>query len=209
MPAIAAVLMAAGESTRMGRPKALLPWEGRPLVAYHVAALESAGASPIIVVLGHDPEAIVPHVRRSNAVRVVVNADYAQGKTTSIKRGLREVPPDAAGVLLLAVDQPRPPELLARLVEEHVTSGALITNPTYQGRGGHPLLFHRALIPELESISEETEGVRAVMRAHQADVRAVAVGTPAARFDLNTPEDYERALVASEQQDSRPRPPGR
>lgn len=189
---IAAILIAAGESSRMGRPKPLLPWRGTTLVASQVASLDAAGANPVIVVLGHEAESVAPHVTGPETLRVVVNPDYRQGKTTSVKRGLREVDPEAEGVLLLAVDQPRPPELIARVVREHRESGALITHPTYEGRGGHPILFNIRLLPELLAITEEGEGVREVMERHRDEILRVPVASPVARLDLNTPEDYAR-----------------
>ncbi len=191
---IAAVLVAAGESSRMGRPKSLLPWLGVTLVASQIAALDAAGANPVIVVLGHDVEAVAPHVTGPQTLRVVVNPDYRRGKATSVKRGLREVDPEAEGVLLLAVDQPRPSNLIALVVREHRESGALITHPAHEGRGGHPILFSISLLPELLEITEEGEGVREVMERHKDETTRVPVASPVARLDLNTRKDYERAL---------------
>ena len=194
MAGIVAVLMAAGESTRMGRPKPLLPWDGRTLVEYQVRSLASAGASQVVVVLGHAALDVVTHVRGSDALRILINPHYREGKTTSIKLGLREVGRDAAGVLLLAVDQPRPVELLRHLLHEH-EAGALITQPVYQGGGGHPVLFHRSLLPELLEISEEKQGIREVMDRHRAQVHQVAVDSPVVRLDVNTWEEYQAGLA--------------
>lgn len=193
MPPVAAVLLAAGESARMGRPKPLLPWEGGTLVGWQVGAVADAGAAPIVVVLGHEAPAIAAHVRGSPHLRMVINPVWPQGKTTSIRLGLREAGRDAQGILLLAVDQPVPPVLLRALVTEHVESGALITQPTHQGKGGHPLLFHASLFDELLAITEETQGVRAILERHAAEVHAVPVDSPLVRVDINTPDDYRRA----------------
>jgi molybdenum cofactor cytidylyltransferase len=194
VPGIAAVLIAAGESSRMGRPKPLLPWAGRTLVSHQVAALDAAGAKLIIVVLGHAAHEVAPHVTGPDSLCVVVNPDYLQGKTTSVKRGLREVGPESAGVLLLAVDQPRPSDLIARVIREHLDSGALITQPTYQGRGGHPVIFSTELLPELLAITEEGQGVREVMERHSVETLRAPLDTPLARLDVNTPEEYERGV---------------
>lgn len=192
MPHVSAILTAAGESSRMGRPKALLPWQGLSLVEYQVAGLLEGGASEVIVVLGHEHEAIAPHVM-GNGVRYVVNPHYAIGKTTSIKAGLREMGPEVTDVMLLAVDQPRPPEIVAQVVDSHLGAGALVTSPRYHGRGGHPLVFSAVLRDELAAITEEGQGVRAVFRAHASDVNEVHVDDPIIRLDLNTPEDYRQA----------------
>ena len=192
MPQVSAILTAAGESSRMGRPKALLPWRGTALVEYQASSLLEGGASEVIVVLGHEHETIAPHVR-GQRVRYVVNAHYALGKTTSIKAGLLELGPEVTDVMLLAVDQPRPPEIVARVVDSHLRTGALVTSPRYRGRGGHPLIFSAALREELAAITEEGQGVRAVFRAHAPDVNEVHVDDPVIRLDLNTPEDYRQA----------------
>ena len=192
MPHISAILTAAGESSRMGRPKALLPWRGTTLVEYQASSLLEGGAAEVVVVLGHEHETIVPHIR-GDRVRYVVNPHYAMGKTTSVKAGLRELGPEVTDVMLLAVDQPRPPEIVARVVDSHLEAGALVTSPRYRGRGGHPLVFSAALRDELSLITEEGQGVRAVFRAHADDVNEVHIDDPVIRLDLNTPEDYRQA----------------
>lgn len=176
----------------MGRPKALLPWHGAALVEYQAASLLEGGATEVVVVLGHEHESIAPYVA-GEGVRYVVNSHYALGKTTSIKAGLRGLGTGVTDVMLLAVDQPRPPEVVARVVDSHLRSGALVTSPRYRGRGGHPLIFSAALRDELAAITEESQGVRAVFRAHAADVNEVHIDDPVIRLDLNTPEDYRRA----------------
>ncbi len=194
MPGITAILLAAGESSRMGQPKPLLPWGDLPLIQYQVASLAEAGASPIVVVLGHDSEEIAPYVASSPTLQTVINPDYAEGKTTSIRLGVSQVRDDVDGILLLAVDQPRPADLVRRVIEEHLRSGALITHPTYNGRGGHPIIFAGSLKGELLAITEQQQGIREVVGRHQDSIRTVAVESPIARVDLNTLDDYESAL---------------
>ena len=177
----------------MGRPKPLLPWHGVPLVEYQVASLVEAGVSQVVVVLGHEHEFVAPHVF-GDGVHNVVNADYAEGKTTSVRAGLRAVDPAATDILLLAVDQPRPPEIIAVVIDSHIRGGALITSPRYRGRGGHPLVFSAWLRGELEAITEETQGVREVFRAHGAEVNEVDIDDPVIRLDINDREAYEEAL---------------
>ena len=192
LPLISAILTAAGESTRMGRPKALLEWMGLTLVEYQAASLLKGGASEVVVVLGHGRELVAPHIG-GEGVRHVVNLRYADGKTTSIKAGLHGISPAATDIMLLAVDQPRPPEVVARVVEAHVGAGALITSPRHGGHGGHPLIFSAALRDELRAITEEGRGVRAVFEAHRAQINEVPIDDPIIRLDLNTPDDYEEA----------------
>ncbi len=138
---IGAVLLAAGESTRMGRPKQLLEWAGRPLVQYQVQELQATSAQEIVVVLGHEAdllEPLVEQVMKSPRTHAVINPDYRQGKTTSIKTGLRNLRTAVGGVMLLAVDQPRPRHILQRLIDAHLTDETLVSMPSCGGRHGHP-----------------------------------------------------------------------
>ena len=192
MGGVSAIVTAAGESTRMGSPKALLRWRGVTLIEYQLRALFDAGAGEVVAVLGHDPEPLTGHVERAGG-RFVVNDEYRLGKTTSIKAGLRAIDAGADAVLLLAVDQPRTPEIIAQVIRTHIEHDALITSPRYQGRGGHPLIFSSALKGELEAITEEKQGIREVFQAHRRQVVETLVDDPMVRLDLNTPLDYELA----------------
>ena len=166
--ACAGVLLAAGESSRMGRPKQTLDWLGEPLAVYQTRQLLEAGVGQAVVVLGHEVSTVRPLVEAVEDPRltIVVNPDYRDGKTSSIKAGLRAVDPGAASLLLLAADQPRPAALLRRLAEAHEDQGALISIPAYRGKHGHPPIFAAALLPELLRITEEGRGVREVIQRH-------------------------------------------
>ena len=193
MPGVSAILTAAGESTRMGRPKPLLEWRGTTLVEYQLRSLQRSGASEVIVVLGHRSREARPRVLRSGAT-AVINTDYLQGKTTSVRAGLRSVDPAADSILLLAVDQPRTDAIIRTVIDAHEQADALITSPRYRGRGGHPLIFSASLKGELERISEEREGIREVFRVHRHEVNEVEIDDPMIRLDLNTRAQYEQAL---------------
>ena len=192
MPGIAAVLIAAGESSRMGESKPLLPWQGKTLLQHQLDTLSQAGVSETIVVLGHRALDQVTHVRGERA-HSVINLDYAQGKTTSIRLGIRSLGPGAEGVLVLAVDQPRTVDILERLLKEHFDAGGLITVPEHQGHRGHPAIFSTRLIPELLAIEEATHGLRAVMECHREETHRVPFDTPLVRLDVNSPEEYQEA----------------
>ena len=189
---IAAILTAAGESTRMGRPKPLLEWHGMPLVRYQIDSLLATSVDEVVVVLGHKFWHTLPHVW-GRGVRPVLNREYKHGKTTSVLRGILSADPDATDLLLLAVDQPRPAWVAKRVIESHVCNDALITSPRYEGRGGHPLVFSATLRGELESITDEGQGVREVFDVHRGEVNEVVFDDPIVRLDLNTPEEYEAA----------------
>ena len=195
MPAVAAVLLAAGESTRMGTLKALLPWQrDLSILASQVHALSDAGYRPIIVVLGHEAARLRSEVPPLPDVTVVENPNYAEGRATSVVRGAREVPPNAEGVLIASVDQPRPAGMLRTLREAFERKRPAIALPAYEGVTGHPPLFAGALLPELLAVTEEGEGLRAVVSAHHDERFLVPVDTPLALTNLNTQEEYEAAL---------------
>ena len=177
----------------MGRPKSLLPWKGVPLIRYQVDQILAAGVDEVIVILGHLHERTASYAA-ARRTRTVVNADYRQGKTTSVLKGITSADPTATDILLLAVDQPRTATVVEKVIASHVEANALITSPRYGGRGGHPLLFSASLRSELESITDEGQGVREVFDVHRAEVNYVEFDDPIIRLDLNTPQDYESAL---------------
>ena len=180
----------------MGQPKQLLPWHRLPLVQYHLQELRATTAGEIVVVIGHEASRVRPLVKPSLAdkrVHVVLNEAYRDGKTTSIKAGLRALRATPSGVMLLAVDQPRPREVLQRLIDVHHSKRNLISVPRHGGKHGHPPLFDVSLIPELFEISEAGEGIREVIERHRDALREIEIADPLVVTNLNTPEDYERA----------------
>ena len=219
MATVAALLLAAGESTRMGELKALLPWHGRPLIEHQVSALASAGVSRTIVVLGHRSERLKSLLKDRSGIQCVYNPDYRQGKTTSIKAGLHTlkappIPPATRGqgeagcvlreeaILILNVDQPRSADTIHRVMELHRQANSsertcLITIPTYRGKGGHPVILSTSLMVELMDISEDTLGLKAVVGRHGEETQRVEIGSPEILLDLNTPQDYQKALQVS------------
>ncbi len=194
-PGVTAVLLAAGESSRMGQPKPLLPWGDLPLVRYQVKALAEAGAGPIVVVLGPTTLDAEAHLAGINGVQAVVNHRAPEGKTTSVRLGVSQVAEDAEGILLLAVDQPRSSDIMRRVIDAHLAGDALITHPTYEGRGGHPIVFHSSLALELLAVTEERQGIREVVSRHMHRLQRVELGDPMVRLDLNTLDDYRAALM--------------
>ena len=191
----------------MGDLKALLHWGGQTLIGHQIEALSSAGVSRIVVVLGHQSDRLESLLRGRPGVECVYNPDYRQGKTTSLKAGLAAVrgsavegPPEDF-MLLLNVDQPRSAGIVRRVIELHHSGphdpaprSHLITVPTYGGKGGHPIALSTTLMPELIDISEDTMGLKAVVRRHAEDTVRVEVDAPEILLDLNTPDDYRKAL---------------
>lgn len=202
---VSAILLAAGESTRMGQPKPLLEWFGKPLVCWQAESLLQAGADEVVVVLGHRGPEIAQRVSFSTPeIRVVQNNRYREGKTTSLLAGLAAAAPDARAIVILAVDQPRPVWLIREVLQAHLGSEALITSPRFQGHGGHPLIFDASLRDELARVSEEREGIREVVRNHESQMLKLPIDSPLVRLDLNTPEAYDHGKALFEAQGARP-----
>ena len=175
----------------MGSSKPLLDWGGEALIQYQVRQLADAGADPVIVVLGYLASDIAPLLTNP----VVINERYAEGRATSVRSGAEALPDDAVAVVILSVDEPRPSYVLRRLIDEHASQGALITLPTHDGVRGHPPVFDGSLISELRAVQDDTEGIRAIIERHEAEVFEVEFDSPVVVIGMNTPEEYEHAKV--------------
>jgi molybdenum cofactor cytidylyltransferase len=190
-----ALLLAAGESARIGRPKALLPWQGKTLLEFQVEQLLAGGVERVILVLGHEAARIRNVASSLPHTTIVINQHYTTGKTSSIRAGMGAVPAEADAVLVLSVDQPRPATLIREICTTHETRDPLITVPAYGGRHGHPTIFARPLFPEMRAITEEEQGLRAVRHRHRAETSVLETATATPLIDINTPEDYQAALA--------------
>ncbi len=188
---VAAVVLAAGSSTRMGRNKLLLRLDGESLVRRAARRALAAGLDPVVVVLGHEADLAAAELD-GLAVRTVVNPDHAGGIHTSRVAGLAAVPPGSGAAIVLLADMPFVTEgMLAAIAALHRASGAPLVVSEYGGAQAPPTLYARSLFPELlggEGCSKR------VIRAHAGE--AATIGWPAAALtDLDLPEDYERALA--------------
>ncbi|HWQ52641.1 MAG TPA: nucleotidyltransferase family protein [Bryobacteraceae bacterium] len=183
----AGLILAAGESRRMGRPKALLEYRGETFLD-RLIRLFSAVCSPVIVVLGAEPEAIPAGAQRGEAARFVLNPDYRRGQFSSMQRGLREVPPEAEGVLFTLVDHP---------VVEAATLASLLAGsgplriPRYLGRRGHPIWFSTALTAEFLALPPDATA-REVVHRYNAEVEYIDVDDRGVLEDIDEPGDYRR-----------------
>jgi molybdenum cofactor cytidylyltransferase len=190
---IAAVILSAGESSRMGRPKALLPIDGETFIEHIVAALKAAGCDSIVVVLGHNADIL----RREIAhlpVTILVNSDYRKGQLSSLQTAIRYLitEPQCSGILVHLVDHPFiDPGLVKLLVERFEASGKPIAVPRYQGRRGHPVIFARALFDELLSAPED-QGAKAVVNAHRQETLELETENDGITADIDTPELYRQ-----------------
>ena len=201
---ISLVILAAGSSSRMGRPKQTLPWMGQPLLTYQVEQAGLTRANEVIVVLGEDAADYRPllpdALDRVPAYRVVENPDYELGKTTSVLTGLRAADPRATAWVFLAMDSPRPAPITDALLDAHESGGLPITYPWHGGIEGHPPIMSASLREEILGITEQKRGLREITERDAARVNRVEFADPIVIVNMNGPEDYERALVVTGQQ---------
>ena len=186
---VSALLLAAGESQRMGRLKQLLPLGGSTLIEVVLENLLRSRLQEVIVVLGFGAEEIRPRVE-AKGVRVAVNPRYKEGMASSLRVGLDALDPRAEGILVALADQPFiPPEVIDRLIEAFQGTSKGIVVPTFQGRRGHPVIFHRRYMEELRSLSGD-QGGRKLLHRNPEDLLGVEVDCPGVITDIDTLEDY-------------------
>lgn len=192
---IAAILLAAGESTRMGQPKQLLDWHRQPLVVAQTETLLKAGCRPVIVVLGAHAAPIRPLLPAQPDVQVTTNHHWRAGRASSVRTGARAVPPTVDGIVVVSVDQPTNPAIIDQLQSAlDLAPDARIGVPRHNGRNGHPPIFHRNLLPELQQVTERQQGLRSIRRRHAERTIFVEMYDPIVTLNLNTPEAYQRAV---------------
>lgn len=194
---VAAVVLAAGGSERMGQPKPFLPvdLQGRvPLLVHVVEQVLAVPFAQVVVVLGHQAGEAAA-LLRGRPVRVVVNQAWREGLSTSVRCGLEALEPEVEAAAFVLGDQVGlTAALLRRLVEAFEATGGPIVAPEHGGRLGTPVLFHRALFPALKAQTGD-QGGRAVVRQHRGQVVTVPVEDPWELWDLDSPEDYARWLA--------------
>ncbi len=187
---VAAVLLAAGASTRFGQPKQLLTWNGRPLITHVLDTAWIAGLDPRVVVLGAEAHRIRPALEDRDAT-VMHNYRWAEGMSTSVALGLAALPPSVEAAIFLPIDQPLiDADLLRALVEAWERGvGTLVVPRSTNGRRGSPVLFDRAYFAELSRLSGDVGG-RALFDRHAEAIAYVTIPDPVALTDVDTPEVF-------------------
>ena len=194
---IPAIVLAAGKSSRMGRPKAMLPLDGDTFLTRIVRTFADAGVDDVVVVVGHDADAIVASFSAVDGVaaRFVDNPDYEQGQLSSLLTGLRLVDrPGVVAVLMTLVDVPLVSAATIRaVVDRYRTTRAPIVRPVHGNQHGHPVLIDRSLFDAFRHADPST-GAKPIIRANVSSAGDVIVDDVGAFADADTPEEYERLV---------------
>jgi len=190
-PTVAAVILAAGGSTRFGAPKQLLPWQGRPLITHVADMAWMAGLSPVVVVVGAEAERVTPALAGRD-VLVLRNYRWQEGMSTSLNLGVAALPPSVEAAVFLPVDQPL---VDARFLRSLVTywrqhDAGIVVPVGREGRRGMPVLFARRFFAELAQLSGDIGG-RALFAQYADDLVTMLVAGPDILTDVDTPAAYE------------------
>ncbi len=191
---IAAIIIAAGESRRMGSPKARLPFpepdgSETTFLSHLVGVFERSRASPLVVVLGHDARALRSDIELGDA-RVVENPSYRDGMLSSIQAGFASLIDDVDGALLCPVDHPDiDPRVVDALIARFESHPSPIVLPVFDGKRGHPVLFAREVFPEIAN-APASVGARQVVWDHEKDLFELPVRHQGVTTDIDTPSDY-------------------
>jgi molybdenum cofactor cytidylyltransferase len=194
---IAGIVLAAGRSSRLGRPKQLLPLGGEPLLRHTLRPILASSLDEVLVVIGHEAEA-VRAVIADLPIRIVLNPDYALGQSTSVFAGIRALTPDTEAAMFLLGDQPGiAPATIDALIQAWRETHAPVAVPSYTDGFGNPVLFDRRVFPDLTSL-EGDRGANPIVRSYRqrGQLASVPVASPAPS-DVDTEEDYAALLAVT------------
>ncbi|TSA48520.1 MAG: molybdenum cofactor cytidylyltransferase [Deltaproteobacteria bacterium] len=192
---ISAILLAAGESKRMGRPKQMLAWQGKTLLRHVLENLIHSNADEIILVLGHEAEAIRKSLTEFQ-IKIVINPDYQQGMASSLRQGLLAMNPTSEAFLVLLADQPGiGPEIMNHMIREFQQANPKrgIVRPVYRGLRGHPVLISVRYLQEALQLRGDV-GARQILMNHPEDILEIDVDQDGILKDIDTPEEYQKYM---------------
>jgi len=183
---LAAVILSGGASRRMGSPKALVPYQGRPFLEHLLSVTNHPAIGVRRVVLGPDAEAIAKDITLAPD-EIVINHDWEKGQLSSIHAALKSLPANTDGILLCPVDHPLvSASLIGNLIDAFLATRPPIVVPNFQGRRGHPVIFSAAVYDELLNAPMD-QGARAVVWAHKGNVSEVSTTEEGCVLNLNDP----------------------
>ena len=188
-----AIILAAGESRRMGFPKMLLTFKDRTMIENVIANVTESKVDKIIVVLGADRDAIVERIGKLG-VKYCYNENYKEGMLSSVRCGFRNIPSDYNAVLVFQGDQPLiTPDAINTVIEAHLSYGKGIVIPVYKKRRGHPLLIDIKYRDEIEKLSPD-KGLRSLANKFSDDVQEIDIDEPGILRDFDTLDEYDKGI---------------
>lgn len=184
------ILLAAGASSRLGRPKQLLSYKGKTLLQNSLEQAVASNAQPVVVVLGAEADALKNEISNYQ-IHVAINECWQEGMASSIRTGIKaitEISPSVKGVILAVCDQPfMTTALLNTLIEVHRNTGKGIVTCSYDNTFGPPVFFHHSLFADLLQLQGDV-GARSIVRKHADNVEAIPF--PEGTLDIDTERDY-------------------
>ncbi|NIM57698.1 MAG: NTP transferase domain-containing protein [Candidatus Aminicenantes bacterium] len=192
-----AMILAAGESKRMGKPKLLLPFGDKTIIETIVQTVVSSKVEKTLVILGSEREKIEEKIK-NYPVKIVYNRDFRSGMLSSVQCGLEALPEEAKAVLVVLGDQPKiSTTVINKLIDAYKSSGKGIVLPVYKKERGHPVLVDVKYREEVKNLSPEV-GLRGTVYNHPEDILEVEVETPSIFQDIDDQSDYKKELKNNE-----------
>ncbi|MFF2587650.1 NTP transferase domain-containing protein [Peribacillus butanolivorans] len=190
---VGAVILAAGMSTRMGKPKLLLPLNGQPLFKHALKATVDVSLQPIVLIAGHYIEEIRHYTHDFEDIEIIYNQNYANGMASSLKLGIQAVKKDVDAVMVFLADQPLVSKSIVQLLIDHYKAhkheGIRIVRSKYKEDLGHPILFDAELFNEFDSI-EGDQGGKEIIKKYTQLTKIISFDNQMWGMDVDTPEDY-------------------
>jgi len=189
-----AIVLAAGESRRMGEPKGLLPYGRSTILGTVLQNVLATRVDGVLVVLGSQWRKIRATLKRDD-VKVVINPRFREGMLSSIQRGISALPPSCRAAVLVLADQPTvPPAIINALIDAYRRKGKGLVVPVFQGKRGHPVLFDLKYKEEIMSL-DPTVGLRQLLQRHPQDILEVRVSSSSILRDIDDPADYKNLML--------------
>ena len=194
---VAGIILAAGESRRLGRPKQLLDFRGKPLLQHAIDNVRASGLGEILLVLGANRDRIEPALD-STGVRLIVNPDFAKGQSTSLIAAVDALGSDIDGALFLLGDQPGiTPHIIDAALNAFDGDPGTIVMTDWQGVPSHPVLIGRAYFDQVPTLTGDT-GAKPILSNHRDRILLVPAGRPAPQ-DVDTEDDYQQLLATADE----------
>jgi len=193
-PKVAGVVLAAGEGSRMGSTKQLLPFGGSTLLECVVDSALASSLHRVVVVIGHKADELLPLLEK-RPVTVALNPHFVSGQSSSLKAGLRTLNEESEAVLFLLGGRPLVnTEIINHILAAYASATRPVVVPCFEGKRGNPVLFSRETFPRIEALNEDC-GARPLFKEYATRILKVPVSDPAIHLDIDTEEDYRRLLL--------------